>query len=202
MSKKIFGFTLLEMIVVAAVLGILSLLFTQILYMTIRTNTKTESLKNVKQNGDHALDVMTRMIQNAKTVDTDCYDEYESTKYATGSVTVVGWDGGSSRLECVEDGTTARIASVSSGTQYLTGEDVTLGDIATASSEFEFIKGINPVGSEEEFPCANYPLRFICTSTGGRPTGIQIFFLLQQASHSSQFQEALMNFTATVGVRN
>jgi prepilin-type N-terminal cleavage/methylation domain-containing protein len=199
------GFTLLEMIVVAAVLAVLSVVFTQVFLTTMRANIKTEALKNVKQNGDHAIEVMTRMIQNSRSITTTCFDESEASPSATEKISIIGWDGGVTTLQCKEDGTVTHIASSSSDIlhQYLTGNDVTLAEITYSGDDMTVIRGIRPTSSTPPAAsCINYPLRFFCLSKGGEPVSIDIFFMLQQASHATRFEEAFMGFGTTVGLRN
>jgi prepilin-type N-terminal cleavage/methylation domain-containing protein len=68
-KKNQAGFTLIEILVSVTVMGILSVLIAQVFFTTVRSNTKTELIKELKQNGDYSMGVLTRMIQNAKSVD-------------------------------------------------------------------------------------------------------------------------------------
>ena len=58
------GFTLMEILVAVSALAVMGVLLTQVFVTTIRTNTKNEISKEVKQNGDLAVSIMTRMILN------------------------------------------------------------------------------------------------------------------------------------------
>jgi prepilin-type N-terminal cleavage/methylation domain-containing protein len=62
------GFTLIELLVAAAITALISIFLTQIFITTVHTNIKVEQMKEVKENGDYALDIMTRMIQNARNI--------------------------------------------------------------------------------------------------------------------------------------
>lgn len=63
------GFSVIEMLVVIALLGIISAIVTQVLVISVRSNLKAEIQKEVKQNGDYAMAIMERAIRNATDVD-------------------------------------------------------------------------------------------------------------------------------------
>jgi len=54
----------MEILVAVSALAVMGVLLTQVFVTTIRTNTKNEISKEVKQNGDLAVSIMTRMILN------------------------------------------------------------------------------------------------------------------------------------------
>jgi len=123
------GFTMLELMVSIAVIALLSVALSQIFISTLRTNTKTEILKEVKQNGDLAMENMTRMIQNAASV--TCASSQE--------LTVQNQDGGTTTFACTSDGTALRISSSSgTSTEYITSRSVTLGSGACDASTLAF----------------------------------------------------------------
>jgi len=74
MVKKsiIKGFTLIEILVSVSIVGILSLVISQAFFTTLRSNAKTELMKEIKQNGDYAMQTMVRLIQNAGGVSQPC----------------------------------------------------------------------------------------------------------------------------------
>ena len=122
------GFTLLEMLVSVAIIAMVSVVLSQVFISTIRTNAKTEILKEVKQNGDLAIESISRMVQNAKSI---------SCPTAT-SLLIVNPDGGSTTIGCALDATTTRLASTSATTVYLSSKSVTLGGTDCASSTLQF----------------------------------------------------------------
>lgn len=129
MEIKNDGFTLLEMMVTIAIIALLSVVFSQIFISTLRSNTKTEILKEVKQNGNLALESMTRMIQNATRV----------TCPSSQTLSIQNPDGNTTTLACAEDSTTTRIASSSaSETVYLSSTLVSLGSSVCSSSTLLF----------------------------------------------------------------
>lgn len=171
------GFTIMELLISVSIIGLLVVVASQTIISTIRTNLKTEALKEVKQNGDITLNTITRMIQNAQTVTTAC----SQAGAATNQLTLTNPDGGNSTFTCIVDGTLTRIASVSATrTVYITNTSTTLGAP----------------------PCANQ-LRFTCRTFGSKPGTIDIAFTLSQSAVTTNFFErATTNFTTSVTLRN
>ncbi|MBP9814661.1 type II secretion system protein [Candidatus Woesebacteria bacterium] len=129
------GFTLLELIVSVAAIALMSTVLSQIFFTTLKTNTRTELLKEVKQNGDFAQESLTRLIQNAQSLKTIC----DTVGVESSSIEIINPDGNTTTLTCVDDGDVARMASVSaSQTEYLTSTNVTLGANCTTSN-FTFV---------------------------------------------------------------
>lgn len=181
------GFTLIELIVVVAILSLMSLVIAQVFFTTMKTNTKTELMKDVKQNGEYAIDNMTRMIQSAASVVGTCID-IEETPTPIDEITVVDRFGTSVLLTCMDVGSpsVARIASVSGGvTEYLTSESVSL------------------VSDGGDTTCITSPLQFACTSVGGTPSSIGVSFRLRQKNTAQSAEESAdSQFKSTVTIRN
>lgn len=59
------GFTIVEMIVVIAVVSIMVLILAQIFSRTLRSSSKAQALGSVKQNGQAALEAMDKTIRNS-----------------------------------------------------------------------------------------------------------------------------------------
>lgn len=172
------AFTLIEILVSVAIIAVLASVVTQSLFTTVRTNTKSEISKDVKQSGDFAIDTLARTIQNARQVTSAC--EIDGT--GSTEITIMGNDGGLTTMGCVQDGSATRIASVSAaGTSYLTGNSTTLGgDICAASS-----------------------LQFKCTGVPGLPQKVEISFnLAQLGTPVDQFEKASGSFSSTTVLRN
>lgn len=68
MKIKMNGFTLLEMVVVIAVMGVLGVIFTDILVQTLRGENKVKALNRVKQNGQMVLERLTNEIRQAQNI--------------------------------------------------------------------------------------------------------------------------------------
>lgn len=170
------GFTLLEMLISAAIVSLVGGILAQTFITMTRTNTKTERIKEVKQNGEFALDIMERMIRNARDVTSAC------TGTPAGSISVRNADGGSTSFSCIFNYGTHRIASQSGATaNYLTSSSVTLGGTT----------------------CATSTLSFTCTPISGRPGTIQVGFQLSQlGTPVDQFEKSSLSFRTTIQLRN
>lgn len=66
------GFTLIEMLVAVAILGTVGLVSSRIFFTALRGASKSDVIREVKQNGDYALTVMERMIRNAVDITSVC----------------------------------------------------------------------------------------------------------------------------------
>lgn len=169
---------MLEIVVAVGVIALVGTLITQVFFTTSRSNTKTEVQKNVKQNGDFAIELMGRMIRGARRVTTSC----STAGTTTTSIAITNPDGGGTTFGCLLDGTVTRIASTSaSRTDYLTDQDLTLGGV----------------------DCTGASLQFVCTTPTDQPTTIAITFqLTQQGAPPDQFDKASGSFQTTVAIRN
>lgn len=67
-SKKIFGFTLIEMVVVTGIVATLGLIFTMVLVQTLRGENKVKTIDQVKQTGQIVLDQMANEIRQSDKV--------------------------------------------------------------------------------------------------------------------------------------
>lgn len=69
------GYSMIELLIVVAVFGILAILTTQSIVLTLRGSRKSESLITVRENIDYAFSVMERHIRSAKDIiPADCTD--------------------------------------------------------------------------------------------------------------------------------
>ncbi len=69
MRRRINGYTLVELLVVVAILGTVGFIATQIFFTVLQSTAKADLTREVKQNGDYALSVMEKMIRNAISLD-------------------------------------------------------------------------------------------------------------------------------------
>jgi len=186
------GFTLVELLVVAVILGLLSVVIAQVFFSTMRTNSKTEIVRDVKENGDRAIDTMTRLIQNAKSIElpSSC-PERPLAGSTLDEITLQHFDESITILKCVESVvngvTVARIASSSaSQTVYLTSHNVSVFDQTGNTNA-----------------CSNNALAFTCSSVGTVPTYITVHFMLRQANSSASVENiSSASFQTVVTVRN
>ncbi len=172
------GFTLLEMVVSMAIVALLAVVLSQIFSVVLRTNAKTEVSKDMKQNGELALESMVRMIQRAQRITTTC-DALGTTSQ---SLTLISDDNGETTFGCVEEGQAMRLASSSaSSTTYLTSSNVTLGGTT----------------------CIESTLEFVCFGAAGLPSSVTISFQLSGAGMSAQsFEQSSESFQTTATMRN
>jgi len=172
------GFTLLETLISIGIIAVVGILIAQAFFTTTRTNTKTEKLKDVKQNGEYAMEIMSRIIRNSLRVETVC----SPTGTTTRSIEIKNSDSNSITFGCVLDGTETRIASSgAAGTFYLTSSNLTLGGTS----------------------CDTSTLYFLCITSPDEPTTVQISYSLSQiGTPVDQFEQASITFQSTISPRN
>jgi len=71
-TKYRYGFTLIELLVVVAVFMILAVLVTNSLFSILKSNTKANIMKEIRQSGAYALDIMDKTISGGVIDDDDC----------------------------------------------------------------------------------------------------------------------------------
>lgn len=178
------GFTLLEIMITVSIMGIIGLLISQVFFTTTKVNTKTELLKDIKQNGQFSMDTLVRMIRSARSVTSTC----STTGTQSTSLQITNPNGQLTTFGCFLDATgSTRIASTSGYTgqsDYLTSNNISLGGTACTS-----LSGMT--------------LSFTCTSYVDQPTRVKINFSLKQiGTPSSGVDTANQAFETTVSVRN
>lgn len=184
MEMKKGGFTLLETLVAISAIATVGILIAQVFFTTTRSNTKTELLKDVKQNGDYAIEMIGRMIRNSVGVTSSCLPDpgaslsYVDIKNADGNITEFG---------CLGNSEVLRIASTSAAfpsPYFMTSSNVSLGTTS----------------------CANIPIEdfhFTCTSYVDQPSTVTIHFKLsQKGTPVDQFEKASLIFQTAVSPRN
>jgi prepilin-type N-terminal cleavage/methylation domain-containing protein len=188
MKKHRRGFTLLETLVAISAIASVGVLIAQVFFTTTRSNTKTELMKEVKQNGDYAMELMTRMIRNSIAVNSSC----STTGTPLDMLEIKNADGNMTQFGCFLDSSVTpsitRIASVSATTNKrdaLSSTGVSLGGTSCID-------------------VASIPtLQFTCTSFIDQPPRIQIrFSLSQRGTPADQFEKASISFQSTVSPRN
>lgn len=127
------GFTLFEVIIVIFLFSLISVTGTSLFFSIMRTTSKAEAEKEVKQNGDYAMTVMQTMIRNARQI-VPC-------ETGASSLTIVNQKGSTNTIGCFDEDGMAKIASDSGA---LTGSNVT---VSTA--------GVTCSGSTLVFNCQN-----------------------------------------------
>lgn len=71
-NTKCRGFTLIELLVVVAVFMILAVLVTNSLFSILKSNTKANIMKEIRQSGAYALDIMDKTISGGVIDNNDC----------------------------------------------------------------------------------------------------------------------------------
>lgn len=170
--------TLIEVLVATAVLGGMAIILSQIFFSVTHTNTKTELNKEVKQNGEFALEIIERQIRNARKITSAC----TALGVPDSSITIENPDETSSTVGCVTDNEKTRLAIITSGvTNYLTSPSVTLGGTTCEESSVEMI----------------------CRTGTDSPSSVEISFGLVQAGIAqTRYEEAQISFQTTVQLRN
>lgn len=170
------GFTLLEIVVSVGVLAIVGVFLTQVFITALKTNSRGEVTREVKQNGDYAVNIMTRMIQNARDIASTCTEAGS----ADSSVTITNPDLGSTTFECKSDSGVLRISSTSAAPAYLTSSTITLvgADCTSAIT----------------FTCTQFP--------DGRKSVNFSFSLATKGYNPDKSSQAVEKFSTTADLRN
>lgn len=102
------GFSILEVIVMTALLGLVGVIASRIFFTTLRSSTRSRISENLKQKGDFALNLVEKMVRGASLIedlDTVCDGENRD------NLSIVSRDGFTTTFECSE--VNAQIASQS-----------------------------------------------------------------------------------------
>lgn len=175
------GFTLLEILISISIAASVGILLAQVFFTTVRTNTKTELLKDVKQNGEYAVGIMERMIRSALRVQSTC----TTTGSTLLSIQIVNPNGDTTTFGCLVDGTVTRIASTSSTavTEYLTSSNVTIGGASCSDAENS--------------------LSFVCTSYPDQASRVTVSFSLSEiGTPPDKRDQASVEFQTSTAPRN
>src|SRR3989344_3087538 len=112
------GYTLLELMIATAIIGILAIVSTNLFFSISRGGSKVNVTAEVNQNGEVALGTVERLIRNAYSVASACTGE------AANSLTVVDRYGREIIFSCVNVG--QDIGYIASNSARLTSENVAL----------------------------------------------------------------------------
>jgi type II secretory pathway pseudopilin PulG len=175
------GFTLLETLISIGIISTVGILIAQVFFATTRSNTKTEVLKDVKQNGEHAIEVISRMIRSSINVETTCL----TTGSTLTSLDIRNQDGNITTIGCALDNSVTRVASTSATgvtPEFLTSSNVTLGGASCVD-----------ISQSLSFLCTSYPDQ--------APKIVVSFRLSQKGTPADQFEKASAVFQTTVSPR-
>lgn len=104
------GFTLIELLVVTTLIGLIGVIITEVFVLGFRSQGKSETVKEVKQNGDYALSVIEGMVRNAADIPASQCDTGPNPD--TSQLTIVNLDRFTTTFEC---DASSHLASISAG---------------------------------------------------------------------------------------
>lgn len=170
------GFTLIEILIAISLVGLIGSVASTTLFNIFQGVSKTEIIKEIKQNGDSALSVMERSIRSAADITSTC-DGLPSNTLVVRDVR-----GNAATFSCVFNQGSAKIASASGTpltTSFLTGDLVTLGTACPGS------------------------LVFTCSAPPNNPKVVTIQFSLTQKSVGASIRDTASSlFKTTISLRN
>jgi prepilin-type N-terminal cleavage/methylation domain-containing protein len=166
------GFTLIEILIVIFLFSLITMTGSNLLFSILKTTSKAQIEKEIKQNGNYAISVMEKSIRNARGIDTTgCVANQKQ-------LTITNQDGSQTLFRCFDNESVAKIASDSSP---LTNANVTVGTPGQL--------------------CTSSSLTFECQSTSFPPL-VKISFTLKQAkANPSVENQASVFFQTTVSLR-
>lgn len=175
-----FGFTLIEILLTVLLFGTLGTIATYTLSSLLRGASKTEFVKEVKQNGDYALSVMEVKLRNAGDISSTC------TGVSSTSVQIDNPDTTTRTIfSCVTNSGTRRIQEE---VQDLTG--------TTLSTNYLTNTSISTPNS-----CAD--VSFTCSQSAATgKKNIAVSFTLTQSGVLSEAERVLQTFQLQVSLRN
>jgi prepilin-type N-terminal cleavage/methylation domain-containing protein len=172
-KKSKAGFTLIELLVVTAMMAMVGMVVTNLFFQTLKGANKAGILKEIKQNGDYTLSLMTEMIRNAKGVTSDCNGA------AVSSIAIKNQDDRLTTFHCC--GSPDFLIASESGGLVCSQARLTSNKVQVSSV------------------CDNF---ITCTKTGSSPALVTISFSLSQAGFPTRPEEqATADFKTTVSLR-
>lgn len=182
--KQLFGFTLVELLIVVALVGIIGTITTQVFILGIHSQSKTEMMKEVKQNGDFTLSVMEGMIRNALDVGMNTSQCNTNTK----QLTILNQDGFTTMFDCTND---VNISSVSG---------------IYAAFPLPTPTGIPLSNTRVKVPSSSCNFRLVCPPQPLSPKYVFITFTVSQADvpgvTPNPLNRATLDYQSTVSLRN
>ncbi|MBI3955622.1 type II secretion system protein, partial [Candidatus Gottesmanbacteria bacterium] len=168
------GFSMIELLVVVALIGIIGTITTQVFILALQTQVKSEIIKEVKQNGDYALSVMESMVRNSTDILSISCNETSS------QLTIQNPDGFNTVFDC----TGSNISSISGSESILptpTGAPLTNSKVKVSSCTF----------------------RVICPTPPINPKYVYIEYTVSQAGAGTGPKDtSSLNYQTTVSLRN
>lgn len=151
------GFSLIELLVVVALMGIIGTVTTQVFFIGFKSQAKGEIVKEVKQNGDYALSVIDTMVRNAADFSSD---------------QVCNWD--------------AATLSIVNPDSFTTIFDCTGSSIASVSASIPGITPTGIPLTSTKVEVKNCKFRVVCPTPPLSPKYVFVNFTLSQGAISGQ----------------
>lgn len=149
------GFSLIELLVVVALVGIIGAITTQVFIAGFKSQGKGEIVKEVKQNGDYALSVIETMVRNASDFSTEADCNQDKT-----SISIINPDGYTTIFDCsLTNGNIASVSALPTTTPgpTPTGIPLTSNKVAVSSCNFRVVCPTPPLSPKYVF--VNFVMR-------------------------------------------
>lgn len=144
------GFTLMEILVAITIFAILGAIVSNSLFSLLRGANSAESIKELKQNGDLALNVMEIKLRNGSIADTECDG------ITRRSLTFIEANGSQTIFDCDVNAATKRIRqrvnppAAPVETNFLTGTAVDLVGGTCGNAQLSFTCVQDPVSKQKQ----------------------------------------------------
>ncbi len=144
------GFTLVELLVVVALVGVIGVITTQVFIIGFKSQGKGEIIKEVKQSGDYALSVIESMVKNAAD-----FAPGQACNQDSSSLAIVNPDGFTTIFDCntTDLYTIASVSALPTTTPgpTPTGLPLTGSKVAVASCNFRVVCPTPPLSPKYVF---------------------------------------------------
>ncbi len=167
------GFTLIEILVVVGILAIIVIISSTSFFNLLKGSTKTRAANLVKQEGDYALGIMTKMVRNTRGILRNTDSPPRVCVSGMSKLKIKNPDGGETEFEC--DSSAISSTSAETGSQV----PITSDQVAVESCRFDCVEG----GYFD-------------------PDVVTIDFTLSTGALSPFEERAIINFKTTVVLRN
>ena len=129
-DKHNLGYTLIELMIVIGILGVVSVIAVSFLITSLVSTSKSEALKETRQNGEYALGVIKGMMVSSKKITSLCPEIAISP--APQSISFIASDGSANTFACLFDDATYTTGHLALNSDRLTSHKV---DVINSSCE-------------------------------------------------------------------
>jgi Tfp pilus assembly protein PilW len=171
---------MIEILVAVSIMGILSIMISQAFFTSVRSNTKTELMKEIKQNGDYAVEILSRKIQNAISIET-CNPH---------SLKILNQDTSETTIKTAEDN---GICKIQMDTTYPSPTPEVAGYLTSGNLTVAYT---SPSTCDDA-------VSFLCKPIGSSNRSVTIDFTLEQkGAAQNNYEKASLPYSTTVVLRN